>query len=164
MTSAPIDLRIGSLVLALCAATGCHRTRVDAPAPATVPPLAQQYCWWTSLRTSLPPDTVGARFARAFTTLGFSNVEQRANVDTVLVDDSNHVPEPVPKAFVIHAHSAELPLDSGVAQPTGRYEGLAVAWVRADTTRVRYYLARDPAMTGATHIGRCGALWRAAMQ
>ena len=156
-------LRLTSLLLTLLTVAACHRTRVDSPAPAT-PPLTQQYCWWTSLRTTIPPDSVGARFARAFTTLGFSNVTVRANVDTALVDDSSHVAENVARAVVIHAHVAELPGDSGAVQSTARYEGLAVAWVRADTTRVRYYLARDPAMTGGTHIGRCGALWKAAMQ
>ena len=157
-------LRFTSLLLTLFTVAACHRTRaVDTPAPAP-PPLTQQYCWWTSLRTTVPPDSVGPRFVRAFATLGFSDVTLRANVDTVLVDDSSHVAEPVARAVVIHAHAAELPTDSGSAKPTARYEGLAVAWVRADTTRVRYYLARDPAMTGGTHIGRCGALWRAAMQ
>ena len=156
-------LRLASFLLTLFTVAACHRTRaVDTPAPATSP-LTQHHCWWTSLRTTFPPDSVGARFARAFTTLGFSDVTVRANVDTALVDDSSHVAEPVAQAVVIHAHAAELPGDSGAGQSTARYEGLAVAWVRADTTRVRYYLARDPAMTGGTHIGRCGALWRAAM-
>jgi hypothetical protein len=157
-------LRLTSLLLTLFTVAACHRTRaVDTPAPATSP-LTQHHCWWTSLRTTIPPDSVGARFARAFATLGFSDVMVRTNVDTVLVNDSSHVAEPVARAVVIRAHAAEIPVDSGAARPTARFEGLAVAWVRADTTRVRYYLASDPAMTGGAHIGRCGALWRAAMQ
>lgn len=149
-------------MLLLCA-TGCHRTRITPARVTAAAPLVRQHCWWTSLRTGLPPDSVGARFARAFTTMGFADVAPRAVVDTIVVDDSSHADESVAHAVVVHARATGLAGDSTTGSPAARYEGLAVAWVRNDTTRVRYYLARDPEMEGAESIGRCQALWRLAM-
>ena len=34
--------------------------------------LKEDHCWWAVYRTSLPLDTVANRFARAFTSIGFS--------------------------------------------------------------------------------------------
>ena len=145
------------LVAALALAPGCHRrTAVAAPTPIA---LDQQYCWWTSLRSSLPPDSVGARFARAFAAQGYTVDGPRAGVDTTIFDDERRLHESVHGAVLTVAHARGLPGDAVDAFASG----LAVAWIAADTTRVRYYVARAPALTGAESIGRCQAIWRAAM-
>jgi hypothetical protein len=145
------------LVAALALATGCHR-HTAAPAPVPIA-LDQQYCWWTSLRSTLPPDSVGARFARAFGAQGYTVDGPRAGVDTTIFDDQRRVHEPVRGAVLTFARARGLPGDAVDAMASG----LAVAWVAADTTRIRYYVARTPALTGAESIARCQALWRAAM-
>ena len=144
--------------------TGCR-----APRPALVPtsapaPLAQQYCWWSSLRTSLPPDSVGARFARTFATLGFAPAIVGSLRDTTVYDDESRTAEPVATAVRVYAPRSVLPGDSAsTTSPATHSEGLVLAWIRADTTRVRYYLAHDRELGGAQTIGRCTTLWRAAM-
>jgi hypothetical protein len=145
--------------------TACRRTPpVLAPTSNAPAPLAQQYCWWSSLRTSLPPDSVAARFARTFTTLGFAPAVVGVLRDTTVFDDATRTAEQVTAAVRVHAPRSVLPRDSATtAQPAVHSEGLVLAWVRADTTRVRYYLARDRELGGAETIGRCTTLWRAAM-
>ena len=137
-----------------------------APAPvSTAPaPLAQQYCWWTSLRTSLPPDSVGARFARTFTTLGFAPAVVGVLRDTMVYDEATRTAEQVATVVRVYAPRTVLPRDSASRiTPALHSEGLVLAWVRADTTRVRYYLAHDRELSGGETIGRCTTLWRAAM-
>ena len=153
------------LVCGLGVGTACQRaTPTLAPKNATPVPLAQRYCWWTSLRTALPPDSVGARFARTFATLGFAPTVVGVVRDTTVYDDATRTPEQVATAVRVHAPRSVLPRDSASGtSPALHSEGLVLAWVRADTTRIRYYLAHDRELGGAETIGRCTTLWRAAM-
>jgi hypothetical protein len=49
---------------------GC---KASPPRVAVVPvSLDEEHCWWAVYRTSLPLDTVAARFASAFTSIGFA--------------------------------------------------------------------------------------------
>jgi hypothetical protein len=72
------------------------------PLPRPAPPAAARaavsdtYCWWTLLRTALPPDAVAQRFKSAYQTLGLGNVSLAHSADTawaragpsILEDDS----------------------------------------------------------------------------
>jgi hypothetical protein len=155
----------GILFCGLSLGAACqHPAPALAPTSKATAPLAQQYCWWSSLRTSLPPDSVGARFARTFTTLGFAPAVVGVLRDTTVYDEESHTTEQVAMAVRVHAPRSVVPGDSATgALPTLHSEGLAIAWVRADTTRIRYYLAHDRELSGAESIGRCTTLWRAAM-
>jgi hypothetical protein len=117
------------------------------------------YCWWTALRSGLPPDTVAARFERAFTTLGFIGATRTRGADTAIFDDKETAWEPVAEYALAHAGPSPLP-----GEPAGvTFEGWAVAWVRSDTTRIRYYLARTP-RDSTPRLDLCRALWSAAMR
>jgi hypothetical protein len=155
----------GALVCGLGLGTACHRAAPALAPTSTAPaPLSQQYCWWSSLRTALPPDSVGARFVRTFATLEFAPAVVAVLRDTSVYDDESRTSEQVATAVRVYAPRSVLPGDSATgAKPTLHSEGLALAWVRADTTRVRYYLAHDRELGGAETIGRCTTLWRAAM-
>lgn len=67
------------LALAALSFAACHPTVITARV-ATQP--AEQYCWWTVLRTALPPDSVAARFEHAYTALGLSGAASSHIADT----------------------------------------------------------------------------------
>ena len=58
------------LPLVASLSTACHR---GGPRVAITPSAQPKYehCWWAAYRTAMPPDSVAARFAGAYTTLGF---------------------------------------------------------------------------------------------
>jgi hypothetical protein len=50
-----------------------YACKPTSPRVAVVPvSLDEEHCWWAVYRTSLPLDSVAARFARAFTSIGFA--------------------------------------------------------------------------------------------
>ena len=140
----------GALAGALGA--GCRRpapvTRV-APAPAA---LVEDHCWWAVFRTTLPPDTVAAHFARAFTALGLTDARTARLADTAWAQAGPTV----------------------LGGPRGgTYAVRVVAFRRGDTTLFRHFVAVglpahgrpgpvDSMSLGSGQIGFCGALGRAA--
>jgi hypothetical protein len=62
------------MLLALGAAlsTGCHRGRPHV-ASTPLPSPSYEHCWWAAYRTAMSPDSVAARYAGAYKTLGFPN-------------------------------------------------------------------------------------------
>jgi hypothetical protein len=112
--AAMISRRVAGLSRVILASIiACHRT---IPAPMAAIPAGETACWWTLLRTALPPDSVAARFKGAFATLGLHDVNQSKNGDTIRV-----------AAFPI-------PTDSG------SFGSRAVAFPQADSTNFRFYV------------------------
>ena len=152
------------LVGALGFGLACKRAAPTAPVSTAPAPLAQQYCWWTSLRTSL-----SAGLRRSALRSNLHHVRIRAAVvgvlrDTTVYDEATRTTEQVATVVRVYAPRSVLPRDSASrTTPALHSEGLVLAWVRADTTRVRYYLAHDRELSGGETIGRCTTLWRAAM-
>jgi hypothetical protein len=63
---------------------GCHPS---PPRVSSVPvSLNEEHCWWAVYRTSLPLDTVAARFARAFTSIGFAPAAPSQVGDTAWIN------------------------------------------------------------------------------
>ncbi|MEJ7809568.1 MAG: hypothetical protein WKG32_04040 [Gemmatimonadaceae bacterium] len=133
------------LLIALLGA-GCRRRAATTPAPAR---LSEDHCWWAVLRSTLPPDSVAARFERAFTTVGLTGATRTRSADTAWV------------------HAGPTPLGGR------QHESRAVAYWHGDSTHFRYYVAIAPASQGRAqpadtlerepgHIGFCGEIARAA--
>lgn len=138
------------VAILLATGSGCrHRPAHTAPAASA---LEEDYCWWTILRTTLPPDTVAARFATAFTAVGLAGAAWTHAGDTA------------------RAQAGPTPLDrppAGVA-----WAARAVAYRQGDTTRFRYYTAAalpvggrarasDLTRLGGSMIPLCGDIARA---
>jgi hypothetical protein len=85
--------RLASLtVVALSSASCRHQIPLAGATPNAVS-LQEEYCWWAVVRSPLPPDSVVARFARAFVEVGLHD-ERRASVgDTAWVAAG---PSPLP--------------------------------------------------------------------
>lgn len=90
MRTARTFLASASAVLAIFL-VGCHHQAPPtlAAAPAV---LREHYCWWAVYRTSVPLDTVVARFTRAYASVGFTSSTLSRAGDTVWV---NAVPSPL---------------------------------------------------------------------
>ena len=166
------------LCLVLLAVLACRRSegRLAStgapPAPAiAVGPRGERaipdYCWWATLRTGHSPDSVAARFVRGFAHIGIPGATVRTGADTSIYDDKERRWEAVARFALAHAGPARLTAVGGDVPDTMQYEGWAVAWVRQDTTRVRYYLAQRPRLMNRDGFNdmlpRCQALWRMAM-
>lgn len=122
----------------------CHRTgpRV-ATTPSTSPSL--EHCWWAAYRTAMPPDSVTARYAAAYTTLGLSNSSWSHLADTAWAE----------------AGPTTLVREGG----TGIFTARVVAYRRGDTTFVRPFDAVHPvgpANVSGLAIGFCGEASRVA--
>lgn len=82
LSAVPFLRRSLSIVVGAASLVSCHTS-------ASLPPLtngeSESACWWTVLRTSLPRDSVAARFQRAYETLGFQNVVSTTMADTTRV-------------------------------------------------------------------------------
>lgn len=138
-----------SALLATTLIAACHRS---AAAPALTPVQApESHCFWTAFRTTLPPDTVASRYARAFTTLGLTGAVTSHAADTAWA----------------HAGPTPLTLPNG----SGTYAARVVAFRRGDTTYYRPFvsLTADRQAAGedsGRHTSRtiyfCGALAGAA--
>ena len=143
-------LALATLAASLIGA-GCRRR--PAPMPAPAPLLDEEYCWWAVLRTALPPDSVAARFERAFTEVGLTGAARASRADTAW------------------AHAGPTLLRGEAA---GLYESRAVAYRRGDSTHFRYFVAAarprpedraqpaDPAERGPSPVGFCGQIARTA--
>lgn len=129
---------------------GCRHPARTTPTP-TEP--AEGYCWWAVFRTPLPPDTVAARFAQAFTSLGLTGATWSHRADTAL------------------AHAGPTVLDG--PRGGGTYAARVVAYRHGDTTRFRHFVAITPPPRGwappadrvrpaGRHISFCGEIGRAA--
>jgi hypothetical protein len=113
----------------------------------------QEHCWWAAFRTVLPPDSVAARSARAYTALGLTGARWARLADT---------------AWATAGPTALADGAGGVAG--GVYAARVVAFRRGDTTVFRPFVAArargavgaDSAGPGALTISFCGAIGRAA--
>ena len=133
--------------LALVAAAlgaGCHRPHA-ATAVAPIPWPAEAHCWWAPFRTTLPPDSVAARFARAYAALGLSDTTWSRQADTAWADAGPTV----------------------LGDSTGRvvHAARVVAFRRGDSTLFRPFVAiasGDSTAVGRRRIELCGAAMREA--
>lgn len=140
------------LALGTALGTGCrHRAAAAPPTPA---PATEEYCWWTLLRTSLPPDSVAARFQRGYAAAGLTGAAWTSRADTAW------------------ARAGPTPL---AGSPGPSYASRAVAFRQGDSTSFRYFVTvappasragRAPAADSGTrwmnHMGLCGTVARAA--
>ena len=105
----------------------CAGVAACSPAPRTaitsVPPEVRrtEHCWWSTNRTVLPPDSVVARFQRAFSAVGLADAARGSLGDTAWLQ------------------STERPL--GDSPAAGRYAMHVVAYGTPDSTRYRYFLS-----------------------
>jgi hypothetical protein len=118
-----------------------HALREEPPRVTTV----EDYCWWAVFRTVLPPDTVAARFVRAFTAVGLNDPVRGGVADTAWAA----------------AGPTALP-DRG-----GRmFAARVVAYRRGDSTHFRHFVAAGPAPSSPSdslreagdRLALCGAL------
>jgi hypothetical protein len=125
-----------------------HHPETASLSPSSSVWPGDEYCWWTAVSTTLPLDSVGGRFARAYSTLGLTSVVSSKLGDTVLVRAG-----PTERA-------ATLP---------GRYASRMVAFQQGDSTRFRWYWSIVPladqlvpssasAPVGGRGIGFCGEI------
>jgi hypothetical protein len=144
MRACPTRLVAWSLVATLVACLEPARS-----AATVTPALARvtEHCWWSTNRTALPPDSVTARFQRAFAALGFTGIARASGGDTAWVQTS--------------------PTALSSTPPERSYAMHAVAYAAGDSTRYRYFLsavgaaAADDTAQGAV-IPLCTAVARAA--
>ncbi len=115
---------------------GCHHRAVTIRAQPALAGPSENYCWWTLLRTALPPDSVAARFQLGFTAIGLTGATWTRSADTVWV------------------HAGPTPLERGL---TGAmYAGRAVAYRQGDSTNFRYYVAIAPPAQEQAQTGSAG--------
>jgi len=118
-----------------------HHSETVSPSPSSSVWPGDEYCWWTAVSTTLPLDSVGGRFARAYSTLGLTSVVSSKLGDTVLVRAG-----PTERA-------ATLP---------GHYASRMVAFQQGDSTRFRWYWSivplADQLVTGSASIPFCGEI------
>jgi hypothetical protein len=104
-----------------------------------------------AVRTALPVDSVGARFARAYASVGLTDVRSRRVGDTVLVRGG--------------------PTELSDPQGAARFASRAVAYQVGDSTRFRWYSSITPRAEGIAsadssgvsgrRIGFCGQVGKA---
>jgi hypothetical protein len=84
------SLRIASPLSALTVislSVSLYACNPSPPRVAVVPvSLSEDHCWWAVYRTSLPLDTVAARFALAFTSIGFAPAAPSQVGDTAWIN------------------------------------------------------------------------------
>jgi len=119
---------------------GCSQP--PPPVPAHPAPVSDSYCWWTLLRTALPPDTVAQRFEGAYQTLGLGNVSLTHRADTAWARAGPTILE---------------------GDPTrASYASTAIAVRQGDSTSLRYFveITRASSDTSATpdRIEFCGRI------
>jgi hypothetical protein len=130
---------------------GCRRPAAADTRPAPFVPDPEEHCWWAAFRTVLPPDSVAARSAQAYTTLGLSGATSGHLADTAWAQAGPTV----------------------LAGPgrVGAYAARVVAYRRGDSTYYRPFVSvtpRDSAARADTarvtreRIGFCGEIGRAA--
>jgi hypothetical protein len=127
-------------------AVGCNHPKAQtAITPSAGPEFG--HCWWAAYRTALPPDSVAARYARAYTTVGLSNSSWSHLADTAWAEAG---PTPLSREGT-----------------TLIYAGRVVAIRRGDTTFFRPFnaLQEDDGSghAGGHRIGFCAEVSRAAL-
>lgn len=142
----PLTMYVVLTALAGSLSAGCHRS---APRVSTTPVTSPQWdhCWWSAYRTAMSPDSVAARYAGAYTTVGLSNSSWSHPADTAWAE----------------AGPTALSREGG----TFSYAGRVVAIRRGDTTFFRPFNAVQPddgtGKDTGRRIGFCGEVSRAAM-
>jgi hypothetical protein len=137
-----------SILLALVGtlAVGCHHQKPQT-AITTSARSEYEHCWWAAYRTTISPDSVAARYARAYTTVGLSNSSWSHLADTAWAEAG-------PTALVREGDTLS-------------YAGRVVAIRRGDTTFFRPFNALHPndgtGKEGGHRIGFCGEVSRAAL-
>lgn len=140
-------LRRSAAVVILLTAVGASCGRPGARnAPAPRPVLQEEHCWWAVVRSPLPADSVGVRFAAAFAAVGLPAARVSQLGDTVLVE----------------AGPGSLGVLAG-----GVWASRVVAYPAGDSTRFRHFVAWNAAgVADSARAGRviavCGAITRAA--
>ena len=140
----PLVLNASLLAVATALIAGCHRTIAQTANEPVVWPT-EEYCWWAPLRTTMLPDSVAARYSRAYATLGLTGAGWSHEADTAWAEAGPTVLERAASRAV--------------------YAARVVAYRRGDTTLVRPFVAvrsDDSASVGSLSIPFCGDVIRAA--
>lgn len=141
------------------AASACGAPARTAPAPAVTPALDHEdHCWWAVLHSPLPADTVAARFAYAYKSVGLAGATWARSADT--------------------AWAQAGPTVLGGAHAGWTYAARVVAYQRGDSTHFRTFVSvaaplGDPSLSDSAralgenpgtgrHIGFCAELRHAA--
>lgn len=141
---AAIAIRATLLAIAGTLIAACHRPDVQTASKSLGWP-GEEHCWWLPLRTAMPPDSVAARYARAYAALGLSGTGWLRRADTAWAEGA-------PTAL-------SRPASTGV------YAARVVAYRHGDTTFVRPFVAvrtDDAVNTGNLTIPFCGDVAREA--
>lgn len=133
--------------LTLVTLGGCrHRPTITRPMPST---MVEEHCWWAAFRSPLPHDSVVARYARAFASVGLTGVRTSRLADTAW------------------AQAGPTPLDRADRRDT--YAARIVAYQRGDSALFRTFVSVVPdaasdssPRVGALHIALCQAIGQAA--
>ena len=129
------------MLLIVVLSAGC-RSHPVVTTPATAR-LSEEYCWWAVMRSPLRPDSVAARFQRAFTSVGLTSSTWTRSADTAW------------------AHAGPTALGAGASGPM--YESRVVAYWHGDSTHFRQYVSMAPKPGySANKIGLCQDIGRAA--
>jgi hypothetical protein len=131
------------LVLATALSAGCHH---PAAQTAVTPraSLEEGHCWWAAYRSAMPPDSVAAHYAQAYTTLGLAGAGWSQQGDTAWAQ----------------AEPTRLSRPAG----TGTFAARVVAYRRGDSTFLRPFVAvrtEGDGNGGAMSIEFCGDVSRA---
>jgi hypothetical protein len=128
--SSSFSLRRSSACAAIALMLLACRHHVEAARGDPLPPAwpGDSHCWWTAVRTSLPVDSVGHRFSRAFASLGLGDVTATRIGDTVLVRGG--------------------PTELGGTDQRAQYASRMVAYQRRDSTSFRWYWSITPVAGG----------------
>jgi hypothetical protein len=140
------------LLLAVLSIGACRHSAPTPLAPAAAAWPQDDHCWWTAIRTTLPADSVGRRFADAFASLGLKPVISARVGDTLLVRGG--------------------PGLLGAPHPPAAYAARMVAFPSGDSTRFRWFKSivppaggdaalADSASATARGIGFCGEIGKA---
>ena len=132
-----VFLLTGSLI------AGCRRPAQTAVASPALP--TEERCWYAPFRTALTPDSVAARYARAYTMLGLSRAEWSHRADTAWAQAG-------PSVLTDAGHM-------------GTYAARVVALRRGDSTLFRTFVAVRSSTSSDVapdQIGFCGETMRAA--
>lgn len=117
---------VAMVAVATASTAGCRPSAAATATqsePATAVPT-DTFCWWTLLRTALPPDSVAARFANAYQTVGLLGVTSSRRGDTAW------------------AHAGPTVLADG--SEGAIYESRVVAFHQDDSSSFRYSVAVKP--------------------
>lgn len=141
---ARITSHVAIISVASGLAVGCQHSRPQTGNAPVTPRIYEDHCTW-ALRSALPPDSVAARYARSFTTLGLADPGWSHLADTAWAAGG----------------AALLTRPAG----TGTYTAHLVAYRAGEGTLLRLFVGVKP--EGSVNVGRllipfCGAAMHAA--